>query len=442
MSILNVNRIQPVGSGQTVTINAANISAGSATVTAGTFSGNLSGNVNSTGVTTVTTLNATSIVGVATAGITTAYIGSVNDGPLSGARNRIINGDMRLDQRNAGASVTPTTLTFSVDRWGGAEQTDGSMTLQRSGIVPVGFTSSLVCTITSADSSLAATQYAIVRQGIEGYNIADLNWGTANAVPVTLSFWTRSSLTAPATYGGYLQNNAQDRSYPFTYTINSQNTWEYKTITIPGDTTGTWLTDNSTGVFVGFSMGTGSTYSGTAGSWGSALYLGATGATSLIGTNGATWYLTGVQLESGTVATPFERRSYGQELALCQRYYCKSSDPNVVATNGAVYTTSGMFLSGVANVYATTAAYSQTMNFPVTMRSTPSTVTFINTNLPTSPTSGYWSLYTNGAWLNALPGLQSATPTGFGVNMSGSGWTVTGSGSGLLYGAWTASAEL
>ena len=287
--------IQIVGSTDTVTTTT---SGGSVKITPAS--------INVTGVSTFSDIRITggTISGVSTAGITTAYIGSVNDGPISGVRNRIINGDMRIDQRNNGASVTPTTLTFGVDRWGSSEQTDGSITLQQSGTVPVGFTSSLLVTVTSADSSLGATQYAVLRQGIEGENISDLNWGTSNARPVTLSFWVRSSLTG--TFGGAIQNNAQDRSYPFSYTINSANTFEYKTATIPGDTTGTWLTNNSAGMFVWFSFAAGSTYSGTAATWASSLLFAPTDATNLLGTNGATWYLTGVQLEPGTVATPFE----------------------------------------------------------------------------------------------------------------------------------------
>jgi hypothetical protein len=158
-----------------------------------------------------------------------------------------------------------------------------------------------------------------MQQHIEGFNIADLGWGTANAKTVTLSFWVRSSLTG--TFAGGLRNYDANRGYPFNYTISAANTWEYKTITIAGDTTGTWNTTNSGGIAVIFDLGSGSNYQSTVNTWGAGNYFSTSGATSVIGTNGATWYLTGAQLEQNTSATPFERRLYGQELALCQRYF-------------------------------------------------------------------------------------------------------------------------
>jgi len=383
-SNLRVNNIFP-SVGTNVAIGTAG---GSITLT-----GSTTGDITSSGVSTFSNIRITggTISGVSTAGITTAYIGSVNDGPISGARNRIINGDMRIDQRNAGASVTPTTLTFGVDRWGSSEQTDGSITLQQSGTVPVGFTSSLLVTVTSADSSLGATQYAILRQGIEGVNISDLNWGTSNARPVTLSFWVRSSLTGA--FGGAIQNNAQDRSYPFSYTINSANTFEYKTVTIPGDTTGTWLTNNSAGMFVWFSFAAGSTYSGTAATWASSLLFAPTDATNLLGTNGATWYLTGVQLESGTVATPFERRSYGQELALCQRYYFKTK---VIGAGDDIGTGCSL----------TTTSAQIAVSFPVEMRTNV-------TSIEQTGTAGDYSVrYPGGAiTCSGVPTYYSGTKT-------------------------------
>jgi hypothetical protein len=238
-----------------------------------------------------------------------------------GFRNRIINGDMRIDQRNAGASVTPTDGQFTVDRFAAGVTAASKLTMQQNaGAVtpPAGFTNYLGVTSTSA-YSVTSSDYFGVTQNIEGLNTADLAWGTASAATVTLSFWVRSSLTG--TFSGSLRNSAGNRSYVFSYTINSANTWEQKTVTIVGDTSGTWLTTNGIGIRVWFSVGTGSTLSGTAGSWSGSNLVAATGSVSVVGTNGATFYITGVQLEAGSVATPFERRDYGRELIMCQRYF-------------------------------------------------------------------------------------------------------------------------
>jgi hypothetical protein len=242
-----------------------------------------------------------------------------------GLKNRIINGDMRIDQRNAGASVTPTDLQYTLDRWQARQNVASKYSVQQSSTAPVGFNNSLLVTSLSAHS-LGSTDILYIRQNIEGFNSSDLAWGTANAKTVTLSFWVRSSLTGA--FGGALTNSAVDRSYLFSYTISSANTWEYKTVTIAGDTTGTWIgATNGIGLRAIFSLGIGSTYLGTAGAWsGSTLYA-PTGSTSVVGTNGATFYITGVQLEQNTTATPFERRLYGQELVNCQRYYVRFDDP-------------------------------------------------------------------------------------------------------------------
>jgi hypothetical protein len=168
---------------------------------------------------------------------------------------------------------------------------------------------------------------------VEGFNFADMAWGTASAKTVTLSFWVYSSLTG--TFGGVLNNSAGNRSYPFTYTISTANTWEQKTITVAGDTSGTWIgATNGIGLMVRFGLGVGTTYSGTAGSWSGSTFFSATGATSVVGTSGATFYITGVQLEKGSTATSFDYRSYGTELALCQRYfYVRSSNITVPFSN-------------------------------------------------------------------------------------------------------------
>jgi len=244
-------------------------------------------------------------------------------GVSQGFKNRIINGGMTIDQRNAGASVTPADGAYTLDRWKmlmynsaskySVQQNAGSVT------PPVGFKNYLGITSSSA-YSVASTDLYGMQQRIEGFNTSDLDWGTANAKTVTLSFWVRSSLTG--TFGGAISNSAGNRSYPFSYTINSANTWEYETITIPGDTSGTWVgATNGIGMVLYLMVGTGSTFSTTAGAWAAGEFYSVTGATSVVGTNGATFYITGVQLEVGSTATSFDYRPYGTELALCQRYY-------------------------------------------------------------------------------------------------------------------------
>ena len=281
-------------------------------------------------------------------------LSSINGNAISGTRNRIINGDMRIDQRNVGASVTPNN-SYTLDRWKGATSQTSKYTVQQSSTAPTGFKNSLLVTSSSA-YSLTSSDYFAVGQSIEGFNIADLGWGAAGASSVTISFWVRSSLTG--SFGGSLRNSSYNRSYPFIYTISSVNTFEYKTVTVSGDTTGTWSSDNSSGIEVLFGLGVGSTFSGTAGAWAGANYISATGATSVVGTSGATFYLTGVQLEPGTVATPFERRSYGQELALCQRY-CHVTYYS--ATNPIVFW----------GYWSTSTFFEAVTTFPVTMRTTP-----------------------------------------------------------------------
>ena len=250
-----------------------------------------------------------------------------------GMRNRIINGAMRIDQRNAGASATPSNGQYSLDRWQQQMSASAKFSVQQdsSANTVAGFTNSLKVTSLSA-YSVSSTDYFDITQPIEGFNVADLGWGTANAKPITLSFWVRSSLTG--TFGGSLMNNDYDRSNPYTYTISAADTWEYKTITVTGDVTGTWLKTNGTGMQVNFSLGAGATRSGTAGTWAGSQLWSATGATSVVGTNGATWYVTGVQLEEGSVPTPFEYRQYGTELALCQRYYQTRTSTQIYATRG------------------------------------------------------------------------------------------------------------
>ena len=204
-----------------------------------------------------------------------ANIGSIADSSL-GFRNRLINSAMVIDQRNAGASVTPTTTVYLIDRWQTACNIASKASFDQTTTAPTGFTNSMLITSLSA-YSVAAGDILTYRQVIEGFNIADLAWGTASAATVTVSFWVRSSLTG--TFGGAVKNGGSTRSYPFTYTISVADTWEQKTVTIAGDTSGTWPTDNTGGLILGFGLGVGSTTSGTAGAWAAANYNSATGAT-------------------------------------------------------------------------------------------------------------------------------------------------------------------
>jgi hypothetical protein len=286
---------------------------------------------------------------LASDGSATAQLSSLNGGALSGARNRIINGDMRIDQRNAGASVTASTTTartYTLDRWHYYVTQASKFTVQRNaGTVtpPSGFDYYLGVTSSSAYSITASDQF-LISQLVEGFNLSDFDFGKASAKYITLSFWVRSSLTG--TFGGALNNSGFNRTYAFSYSISSANTWEQKTITVPGDTSGTWVADNGVGIAITFGLGCGTSASATAGSWGTSGAVSATGATSVVATNGATFYITGVQLEAGSVATPFERRSFGQELALCQRYYEKSYNQSVVPGTA---TTVGMWCAVGSN---------------------------------------------------------------------------------------------
>jgi hypothetical protein len=286
----------------------------------------------------------------------------------TGNKNRIINGAMTISQRNGTSSVTPTSSVYTLDRWNtNLTQSSKFSVQQNAGSVtpPAGFTNYLGVTSTSAYSVLATDFFSVI-QSIEGFNVADLGWGTANAKTVTLSFWVRSSLTG--TFGGSLNNGGFNRAYPFTYTISAANTWEQKSVTIAGDTTGTWATGNTTGIHLYFNLGAGSNFSGTAGAWVASGVVSATGATSVVGTNGATFYITGVQLEAGTQATSFEYRQVGTELALCQRYAFMLAPAESFIVVTAVLG------------FDSTRAFDGTISaFPVTMRAK-----------PTATASGTW----------------------------------------------------
>jgi hypothetical protein len=254
---------------------------------------------------------------------------------LQGFRNRIINGDMGIAQRTASSTanvISNSTLRYdTVDRWGYWAQEASKFTVSQSSTAPTGFSNSALITSSTA-LSVSTSAYYSFAQRIEGFNFSDFGFGTANAKSFTVSFWVRSSITG--TFPFYCFNSGYSRSYVSTFTINAVNTWEQKTITVAGDTSGTWVgATNGYGIEVGFTLAAGSTwFSPSANTWSSTYFgLGLSGATNFLATNGATLYITGVQLEVGSVATPFERRDYGRELIMCQRYYEQA--------NMAVYST-------------------------------------------------------------------------------------------------------
>jgi hypothetical protein len=274
--------------------------------------------------------------------------------------NRIINGDMRIDQRNAGASITVNAgnVVFSVDRFASTNNSStAAYTLQRVTDAPAGFVNSVKMTVTATDSLSSATQYCRIREGVEANNVDDLGWGGANAKAITVSFWVKSSVTG--TFSMSILNSAYDYSHPVSYTISVADTWEYKTINISGPTAGTWATGTNAGLYLEWAWGANANILGPSGSWSANRYEGVTGQVNLMATNGATWFITGVQLEVGSVATPFERRPYGTELALCQRYYYRiNADVNF-----------GIFGVGQCS---TTTVPEILVTFPVPMRTSPS----------------------------------------------------------------------
>jgi hypothetical protein len=330
-----------------------------------------------------------------------------NDASLQGAaaspfvlKNRIINGDMRIDQRNAGASVTVSASgVASVDRFTGyCQQATGAFTMQQSTTVPTltsgAFTNSLLFTVTNTTAP-GSTNRVLLRQIIEGLNVADFGWGTSSATSITLSFWVRSSIIG--TYGVGFINSAENRSYVGTYTINSANTWEQKSITVAGDITGTWLTNNSNGIRVAFDLGSGTGYNASsANTWVAQEACRTSSCVNWQQNSGATFYITGVQLERGSTATPFECRMYGQELALCQRYF-ETSYPSTVTPGTSGYV-------GPAEVSARTTSNGfcfYTVPYSVQKRTTPS-ISLYSYN----GTANQLSSFDSGANLGAASALQ------------------------------------
>lgn len=306
------------------------------------------------------------------------------DASSMGFRNRIINGDMRIDQRNNGAAVT-TSGQYLVDRFTQAFA-NASCSFQQAPDAPTGFTNSLKLTVTTGAAPSVGSNNAIL-QRIEGLNTADLSFGSASAASVTLSFWVKASVTG--TYATSLTNSAFNRSYVATYQINAANTWEQKTVTITGDTTGTWLTTNGTGIVVLWDFGSGSNLNTTAGSWQAGNFYRTSSCTTIAATTNATFQITGVQLEAGTVASPFERRDYGRELMMAQRYF--------------------QTFTAITYLYA---GASTTLYAPITwaaMRATPTGAT---------PTQG---LYANTSFVSIAPSGPAGGRINVGITAAGAG---------------------
>jgi hypothetical protein len=237
--------------------------------------------------------------------------------------NRIINGAMTIDQRNAGAAVSPMAGGYGVDRWKGSYLggASGRFSAQQSSNAPTGFNNSWLITVTTADASPSSDHGYQVQQAVEGYNVSDLNWGTANAKTVTVSFWVYSSIAG--TFPLLINNSDSSRLYGGTYTVSSANTWTQASVTITGDISGTWLTTNGNGLNVIFGFGGGASRTISTGwqSGSGSTPTNVTGCTQLIANSGATFYITGVQLEAGSTASSFAYENYSDTLQKCQRYY-------------------------------------------------------------------------------------------------------------------------
>jgi hypothetical protein len=370
----------------------------------------------------------TPALGTPASGVMTNVTGINYDG----FKSRIINGAMVLDQRNAGASVTPADGAYTLDRWFVYQFVASKFSVQQNaGSVtpPVGFSNYLGVTSLSAYTVLSGGANTIA-QAIEGFNTADLQWGTANAKTVTLSFQVYSSLTG--TFGGSIQNSAANRSYPFTYTISSANTWTSISVTIAGDTSGTWVgATNGKGMVVFFGLGVGSSYSTTAGAWAGGQYFAPTGAVSVVGTNGATFYITGVQLEKGSTATSFDYRPYGTELQLCQRYYENSFEAGTAVANAQNATAILIYsLNGSAD-------RTQAIFFKVQKRAL-CTFAFYSPNIGGN-SAGQWMVYA-GSW--STGSSTSISDNGYQYFHLQTTFSATQNYTYLASGNWTASAEL
>lgn len=345
---------------------------------------------------------------------------SGSPGTTTGFKNKIINGNMVIDQRNAGASSTPSVAdVYTVDRWHFQQSQNSKFTIGQnlnSVTPPTGFNKYLGFQTASA-FSVGAGDYFRVFQSIEGNNISDLAWGTANAKSVTLSFWVYSSLTG--SFGGAIQNSAGTASYPFSYSIPTANTWAQITISLPGPTFGTWPTDNTNGLSAFFSLGTGSNYTGTPFVWAANNTFSATGTVSVVANASATWYITGVQLEVGTTATNFDFRSYGTELQLCQRYFASTFSQGTAPSNANGSNSNGLMGKGSVGANGEPIVSWQ---FPSEMRTAPTVTTY---NPYTSGTVGQWG--NAGGGFGAASGARIIGTSTRAASVDNTGGQLTGS---------------
>ena len=314
---------------------------------------------------------------------------------IGGRRNLIINGAMQVAQRGTSASAFDTNYRV-LDRYKLVMVNTGTFTVSQSTDAPPDFGYSYKLECTTADATIANADNMGLHQRIEGQDLQHLNHGTANAKAMTLSFWVKSNKTG--TYVSWIYKPESDRHVASTYTIDTADTWEYKTLTIPADTSGAIDNDNGFGLRIDWMLVAGPNYlTGTLpSSWESNTlanrFVGHN--VNLADTVGNTWQITGVQLEVGTVATPFEHRSYGEELALCQRYFYST-----IYARGASSTTDSVQLQGARHQFADVMGYrSQLVSHPVTMRSDPSVVVYNPSN---SGATGQFRLYAhNGSTQN------------------------------------------
>jgi len=268
----------------------------------------------------------------------------------NGFKNRIINGAMVIAQRATSSNAVSGGGYTTLDRWN-LFQNLGAMNIAQSSTAPTGFSNSIQFTVsTAASQTSSATSLVAPNQSIEGFNTADLMWGTANAKSITVSVWVYSSLIGQ--YAIWIRNSAADRYYATSFTITTANTWQQVTATIAGDTSGTWVgATNGIGLTIGICLAAGSSRVGAGNTWSGSSFYGVTGQVDWQATASNTFYFTGFQVEVGTVATSFDYRPIGTELALCQRYFQVNE--------------------GFAGSAGNSTSFSGNINFVVTMRASP-----------------------------------------------------------------------